>query len=234
MGVVADKLEARDPNTSSLTAWMKDWELDSPIDITRSSRHGCFAEVEKRADILLENEHLEELRYSVSSSDTATAWYDSLYRKFCLPSAQKLIRLLNNLELDHRFFVFAFDECSYLHTTQLNNRPWEPHLGASLIGLQRIIKAGDKYHQTSDVALWHLFLDTDLTIFDLAPSIPDVHSYRIPNGLMLLPPWPYLGFNQMVGGRHIQNINTPADILTLKHQKIYGRPVSNETMCTSF
>jgi hypothetical protein len=97
----------------------------------------------------------------------------------------------------------------------------------SLIGLQRIIKAGDGYDRHG-VTIWYLqvLLDTNLSIFDIAPVGPHAPSNRLTDEVRPLPIWPYIGFNQMVDPTHVEGIQTAADVLSLKHLKVYGRPVS--------
>lgn len=245
MDVVADKLESRSLSTLSLVTLMEDWQLDDSesSNPTKSARHDCFLEVEARACKLLQTEALGKLRDSVLGKDTAILWYETLYSKLCLPSAQKLLKLLDKLQLDHRYFVLAFDECSEIGISASDDTGnpeedlWKLQAGGSLIGLQRIIKAGDRYHVSHDkcdITLWHLLLDTSSSISDLAPSGVTAVSSRLRNKLQVLPPWSYLGFNRMVDRNHTKKIKTPADVLTLKHQKPYGRPVSKEVACAYF
>ena len=99
----------------------------------------------------------------------------------------------------------------------------------SLIALLRIIKASDKFDM-QDITIWYLLLDTSSSVSDLAPFGPNASSFRLTKALSLLPPWTYLGFNQMVDVGH-SKVKKPDDVLKVGHQKTYGRPVSSDT-CT--
>jgi hypothetical protein len=236
MTVVAEKLEAQDTSTSSRKAWMKDWDLDTPTNPKWSFRHRCFSEVKSRAeDVLQEKQQaLRKLRERpMTTSHSAARWHTDLYKELCLPSAERLALILRSLGCE--YFVFAFDECSYLGTQKSTTSNRAPACEISLIALRRVIKAGDAYHEHG-VTFWYLLLDTDPSILDLAPSGPNAPPSpgNIENEFAPLPLWPYIGFNQMVSETHTEKIQIPADVLKLDHQKAYGRPVSVDTPCASF
>jgi hypothetical protein len=233
MHIVAEKLKVRDTSSSPLKDWMNDWDLDTPTHPTRSIRHKSFLLVKNKAEHLLRTTQLQALRMpspQIGSPNPAVVdWHDDLYRVLCSPYAKELAQVLKRLQ--RTSFVIAFDECSYLGI----QRPAEgtepsrsPAWGKSLIALQRIIKAGDNA-DNHGVNFWYLLLDTNSSIFDLVPSGPNAPSSRLTQNLIMLPPWHHIGFNQMVNANHAQGIKTPADVLEVRHQQAYGRPVSNET-----
>jgi hypothetical protein len=216
--------------------WMKDWQLNAPKDITNSSRHKCFSEVAQKAEglLLAEYSNLEQLRLPSPKIGSEPAepikpadWHNKLYRILCLKQMKRLTRVLNDLK--YKNLVFAFDECSYLgmqkipHGSEpLHKPPWF----MSLIALLRIIKASDRFDD-HDVTVWYLVMDTSSSVSDLAPSGRNAPSFRLTKELIFLPPWTYLGFNQMVDGAHREKIKKPIDALGVTHQKAYGRPVSS-------
>lgn len=164
-------------------------------------------------------------------ANTEADWHNNLYRVLCLPYAKQLAQVLR--DINHKFFVVAFDECSYLgirKSTQGSEYSRRSLWGMSLIALLRIIKASDNFDMQG-ISFWYLLLDTSPSVSDLASYGPNAPSYRLTKELSLLPPWTYLGFNQMVDVGHSKGIMTPADVLSVSHQKKYGRNVSSDT-CT--
>ena len=99
----------------------------------------------------------------------------------------------------------------------------------SLIALQRIIKAGDK-SVAHGVTIWYLLLDTNSSIFELAPSGSNSPSDRLIDHMVPLPVWPYLGFNQMVPAEYGEDAATAGEALSIEHLKVYGRPVSGDIL----
>jgi len=228
MDVVAEKLEARDASVTSLKARMEDWRLDTPKYPTKSSRHRCFQQVRDKAEALLlrQDPSVENMRMKSPKPDgnapSPSLWHIELYKVFCSPYAQKLAEVLKAHE--QRTFVIAFDECSYLGKPTPDTIPERSPLWImSLIALQRIIKAADAV-EIPGLTIWHLLLDTNSSAFDLTPSGPLAPSQRLAEDFIQLPPWPYLGFNQMVDKNHLSTIKKPSDSLTIEHQKVYGRP----------
>jgi hypothetical protein len=96
----------------------------------------------------------------------------------------------------------------------------------TLIALQRIIKAYDEF--VSDVLFWFLLLDTNSCVVDLFMGGKEYSSRRFHRGYISLPPWTFLGFNQMV--EHTSTLLASEDIhtraLSIKYLKTHGRPVS--------
>jgi hypothetical protein len=239
MTVVAEKLEAKGTSTTLPKEWMKDWmkewDLDNPTSIKQSSRHRCFLEVKSRAEEVLTKKQkaIRTLRDRfVTTGSSAVRWHRDLYKALCLPSAERLARFLKGLGCD--YFVLAFDECSYSGIKKIvtDTTPVRKS-GMSLLALRRVIAAGAEYDRHG-VILWYLFLDTDSSMFNPTPSGPLTPSARPTNEVVPLPLWTYLGFDQMVSETHAKNIQKPADVLKLDHQKAYGRPVSIDTPCASF
>lgn len=91
----------------------------------------------------------------------------------------------------------------------------------SLIAMQRIFKAADSFE--TKVKFWFLLLDTDPKVYLSAPSALAVPSSRIGRRYSSLPPFVYLGLNQMA---HQVRIATAGESLSLKHLSKFGRPVS--------
>jgi len=244
MSVVADKLKARATSNTleASTGWdeglMTDWELDNAIDVAQSSRYGSFAKVERLADEYLKTgkEAIQGLRLPSSRPHDYTRsvvdWHCDLFSHFCLSSYQRFAGVLR--ELGQEYFVFAFDECTQLGNPAKLSADRIPQVGMTLIALQRIIKSFDAY-PAEDITLWFLLLDTTSSIPDLLPQGPDAPSIRLTEGFIPLPPWPYVGFNQVVPKDHIVRIQKPSDALHLGHVKVYGRPVSDNpsgNICT--
>ena len=211
---------------------MRDWQLEDPADVVKSSRYQSFTEVEMLALLHLKTTKttLEELRlprprpenYSRSVAD----WHNDLFSHFCRGAYETFIGLLR--ELPQKCFVFAFDECTQLGKF-FPSEDRGPHVGMSLIALQCIIKSFDAF-SVKDVIIWFLLLDTSSSIPNLHPGGPDAPSVRFNEGYIPLPPWPYVGFNQLVPKGHSESFKIPSDALHLRHLKVYGRPVSNDTL----
>jgi hypothetical protein len=238
MSVTARKLEHRITRGTSLEDWMQDWVLDTPTEVDRSARFRSFQEVSTEAGIMLEaNKDIlfknpsRSPKLEDKSTHTDPVYHKILYETLCLPNAKRLSLILKQEDFDK--FVIAFDECSVLGFESPHTESRGPSQDMSLIALQRIIKAGDQY-DLDGVTIWYLLLDTNSSIFDLAPVGPNAPSYRLTAELTPLPVWPYLGFNQMVNPTHAQNIRHAADVLSLEHLKVYGRPVSGGTCCSLY
>jgi hypothetical protein len=234
MAIVARKFRA---SSGSPKDWLKDWHLDTPTNIANSSRYRCFTEVEAKAENLLrENQsHIIASRFPtplLGNDDTFAPadWHIRLFKCLCLPYATELAKVLKNMR--QRYFILAFDECSELGLYQHpggGRHPWSPNWGISLIALQRIIKAADTFSDLP-ITFWFLLLDTSSSIFDMVPHGPGAPSNRLTKELLPLPPWLYLGFNQMVAANVMAGIQKPTDVLSVQHSKTYGRPVSADTL----
>jgi len=195
-------------------------------------------EVKAKAEELLSDNksyiaasRLSSSKLDVNEPEEAPANYHrTLYSILCQPSISRLSKILKGAGFNR--FVIAFDECSNLNLATENRTADDvynlrPKWDMSLIALQRIIKAGDGF-TSGDVTFWYLLLDTNSSIFDLAPAGPESPSDRLTHNLIPLPVWPYLGFNQMVPTRYTESIKTAAQVLSVKHLKAYGRPVSSD------
>jgi hypothetical protein len=210
---------------------MRDWSLDNPTNVSESSRYKCFAKVEAMAEQLLldEESSIKNLRMpsrflnTERDPDAPLDWHTRLFRLLCLPHFQKLSLILKRNNTT--YLVVAFDECSQLNAKEPPPQAWEPHPYMTLIALQRIIKAYDS-SKPSDVTIWFLLLDTNSSIYDLASWGAKATSKRLVKDFRILPPWPYVGFNQMVPQNIIDQIKLPSDVLATGHLKKYGRPVS--------
>jgi hypothetical protein len=243
MYVVAKKLKAQAGSGQSPKEWMKDWCLNTSTSIVDSSRHKCFLEVEEMAREFLKNEHSKVLAIRldspnpsmkndhtrIKSAASAADWHSQLFECFCSKYMEELAMILKKRQ--SKYFVFAFDECSQLgllHKPPSDKQPsWHPQWGVSLVELERIIKAGDRFNP-HNIIFWFLFLDTSPSLFTLLPHVPNTPSFRLTKNPVPLPPWVYLGFNQMVGANHSEGIQKPIDALGMDHLKAYGRPVSND------
>jgi hypothetical protein len=207
---------------------MSDWRLDTPADVTNSSRYRCFAEVEDAANQLLSHsvKPLQDMR---DAQSTVAAWHISLFKHFCSAPAIQLAQVLRQLGQER--FVLAFDECSQLGINKPMSNLRESIMGMSLIALMRIIKASDKFN-FEGVTIWYLILDTNSSIFEMFPQSLNAPSTRLTKELELLPPWSFLGFNQMVEAHHTANIQKPTDVLSVEFLKKYGRPVCSGPICS--
>jgi hypothetical protein len=238
MGIVASKLKAQATSNTSqgVAGWnkdlMMDWQLDNPTDVVKSSRHGCFTEVENLAFARLKSgkEAIKGMRLlsprPINYARSVADWHNDLFEYFCLPSYQALVGVLR--ELGQEYFVFAFDECTELENPVILSKDRKSQMGMTLIALQRIIKSLDAFSKGDDT-LWFLLLDTTSSIPDLLPHGPNAPSIRLTEGYIPLPPWPYVGFNQVVPKGHIVGFRKPSDAHYLEHLKVYGRPVSSDT-----
>ena len=236
MGVTAMKLERRIAESTPLEVWMQDWVLDTPTEVERSARFRSFQEVVAQARALLKDnkdnitkDPLRSPKREDESTPTGPEYHKTLYETFCLANAKRLSQILGQKKYNK--FVIAFDECLVLNFESTRTQSRSPSLDMSLVALQRIIKASDQYDHDG-LTIWYLLLDTNSSIFDLAPVVPNTSSSRLAAEPIPLPVWPYLGFNQMVNPTHAQSIKHAADVLSLEHLKAYGRPVSGGTCCS--
>jgi hypothetical protein len=222
--VVGEKLEAQSPNDTWTKDMMQVWRYDTRPDVHNSSRHQCFAEVEARADVLLsENRTFLDEFYSTSFWDGVSvgtvSWLKALVNHFCSLPAKRLAQVLRNFQQE--YFILAFDECADL------DDPWTypDGKGMSLVALIRLFHVADALC-VGDFTFWFLLLRRKVTIHHMSAESPFFSSPW--PAYPVLPPWTYLGFNQMVGRRHSVDIRRPSDALSMQHLKAYGRPVGDE------
>ena len=235
MAVVAEKIEARGDSAPQEGDWMYDWHLDSATDIVNSRRHAYFAEVEAGAEkLLLDNfKVIVEMRVSYkmediiasATLDSAPVWHKRLFELLCHPSFEKLSQVLKRRHV--KWFVLAVDECSELNSNRKSDPKHRgPRWSMSLIALQRIIKAYDDF--VSEVPVWLLLLDTNSSVIGMSPFGKEAPSNRFEKGYRSLPPWPYVGFNQMAKkDLFVTKKKLPTDVHSMEHLKLYGRPVSS-------
>lgn len=185
----------------------------------------------------------------------ARNWHSTLFARFCFAGFQALDRKLQALlgpqRKDHRkrrFFI-ALDECTALG----ESNPYDPNGQMRMLpedeillgAMWRILKAADILHTkrktntntNTNTKFWFLLLDTDPGPFLRPPG-----STGRKEKLRALPPFVYLGFNQMapkVMGKEMERgmekgkekgkgkgTRYPREALQLKYLKMYGRPVS--------
>jgi hypothetical protein len=226
MHVLAEQITLLEPTGLSPKQLMQKWELEDPIHITESSRFKCFQEVEAKAEALLSEEisAIERIRMpsrflGQQNTDAPAQWHLRIFDLLCNSHFRRLSDLLNARNI--KYLTIAFDECTLLNATaSVSTPPSQWHM--ELVALQRIIKAYDSF-KLPGVTFWFLFLDTSSSIPDL---IQWGRSARLTSGYQTLPPWPYMGFNQMVPKDVIARIKLPTDVLTLEHLKSHGRPAS--------
>ena len=232
MDEVSARLKLKKEPCHSTQSLMDDWELNLPTDPNRSSRNECFAMVKIEAESRLSQnmEELLELRPQSPKSNTDhnsdSTWHQKLFSKFCADSVKRLSSELQRFGQDT--FVLGFDECSELSAVNIaynfppNRAPlWD----MSLIALLRIIKAQDRF-DSSGVTFWYPLLDTASSIYALHPFGPNAPSFRLTKALTPLPPWLYLGFNQMAPDKSVISAKTARQLIAIEHLKMYGRPVS--------
>ena len=201
---------------------MKNWTIINPS--SASPRHRLFMEVAEHAERLLRDKsaELRELRKEITSSPDR---YSKIFKILCRPAREKLGATL--MEKGFAKFIVAFDECTQLNCELYSEDPQsketDPYSTMSLIAVQRIIKASDDVDQTQFGTFWHLLLDTNSSVFDLAPVGHNAPSSRLWAELRPLPVWHYLGFDQMVPSSI--SVDTPRKALELRHILQYGRPV---------
>lgn len=149
---------------------------------------------------------------------TSPDWHKDLFEKLCVDGFKALNNKLVALERDH--FFLALDECAALGPPA-KSQDTEASSRISLIAMQRILKAADTLD--TKVQFWFLLLDTNSKAYLLAPSGPRASSSRLVGKLATLPPFVYLGFNQMAHGT---TIKTARQALSVEHLQRFGRPVS--------
>lgn len=201
------------------------FDLDDPTSPLNSKRHRAFTEIVGRAKALLAcgPSSLSSRKRKIPDANTDDEkWKDVDVNKYYKDKAQELAERLSNL--GHHYLIISFDECRLLNS-RLSGSPrerWDREM--SLTALQRVIKAADQ-HEPDSFKYWFTFIDTNPSAFLLVPPRGnDAPSTRLAQTLDPLPPWPFLGFDQMAP----EKLSTkPIDALALQHLKAFGRPVSS-------
>ncbi|KZT00627.1 uncharacterized protein LAESUDRAFT_764460 [Laetiporus sulphureus 93-53] len=91
----------------------------------------------------------------------------------------------------------------------------------SLIVLHRIIKAADQFAFPHGIEFWYMLLDTNSSLYELAPSGPDASSYRLAGALKPLPVWCYVNFDQM---RRDVELKSAEQALLIRFLAMFSRP----------
>ena len=151
------------------------------------------------------------------AAESLVDWHKQLYTLMCKEYYEQLGRLLDALNYQ-RFFV-AFDECTALGIAFGS----APHDRMTLLALQRILLQTD--HEFSGVQFWYFVLDTTSSYPVLAPSGPLAASSRLRGEMTMLPPWIYMGFNQLIRADKLAKISSAASALLLRYLAQNGRPV---------
>ncbi|KAF9022720.1 hypothetical protein BDP27DRAFT_1353196 [Rhodocollybia butyracea] len=152
--LVEEATESLVPNTSTLDSdhrkTFSGWDFGPPG--SQAVKRGAhLSSAVERAKTRLRR-HKSEATCPVLQP--ASSWHTSLFQQFCLPYFKTLAARLQNL--GYEFAFIAFDECRELSPAQ---RKLQPYI--SLIGLQRIFKAADRFALESGFEFWFLLLDTD-------------------------------------------------------------------------
>lgn len=234
VAIVADTLPSR--NRRNPRALLNAWELDTPNLPKESTRHKNFIAVCALAkqklsaakEAVINLRATITLKSSISTTETPRVtvdWYADLYDLFCDQTFKAFAGELR--KNGHNFFLIAFDECTALNMGDPKIRSPKYHM--SLIALQRIIKAADNAEfATPGVQFWYPFLDTGSAISDLYPKRGDqAPSWRFAGELDPLPPWPHMGFDQLLQEEYnsFSGPPNPSNVLSFDHLKHYGRPV---------
>ncbi|KAI0699244.1 hypothetical protein BC835DRAFT_1331864 [Cytidiella melzeri] len=140
---------------------------------------------------------------------------DDVYVMFCLKPALKVSQQL--LDRQHTRLIIAFDECCSLNVSEASRNPM------SLLPIWRVTKAADRHFSKNDLFhFWHFFMDTNLSVSSLVPPSGRLApSARLVQTLTPLPPFTFLGFDQMSG----KPSSTPKGALCLSKVKLMGRPL---------
>ncbi|THH11518.1 hypothetical protein EW146_g8010 [Bondarzewia mesenterica] len=203
--IINDNIEAQVPGESP-KEWFKSWYLknEDVADVSRSQRHELFAEVAQRAGTLLDN-HRAQLRAwwntfigKVDATDplrhNVFVWHGNLFLLLAEPGMEALANTL--IERGQDKFILAFDECTELDPSILQKEIDPPLPGISLIALQRILKASDGFHHFG-FKFWYLLLDTNSALSHPGPTEDIGRTFKLRDGFIPLPTWPYLGYDQM-------------------------------------
>jgi hypothetical protein len=191
------------------------FRLSSPTDPWR--HHTLSTIVSKAVQSLKCNAELCQSGPTCRSDDIK--WHHELFETFCLDPVRRVAKMLKG---QHEHVIIGFDECRHLNETPFEERT-SPSSRMSVVALRRIIKSADAYH-FANIKLWCTLLDTDSSIFCLIPPNRVGDSNRLTGSLSPLPPWPYLGFDEMVL-RDFVGTPTPLYACKVDHLKMYGQPV---------
>ncbi|EIM81087.1 uncharacterized protein STEHIDRAFT_150135 [Stereum hirsutum FP-91666 SS1] len=215
---------------------LADWDHPAPGEEEQSSRRRLLQLAMARATTVLsthtswlESEREWITRLKEMSSRTSTSpkkidfplttsvdWHKILFQKFCTKGFNDLNDKL--VALGHDTFFLTLDECAALGETT-EPVDIDPLSHITLIAMHRILKAADTLN--TKVQFWFLLLDTDPSRYLREPSGPRNSSSRLVRPLLPLPPFVYLGFNQMAHGIKIR---TAREALSIKHLQRFGRP----------
>ncbi|KAF8649321.1 hypothetical protein AX16_005876 [Volvariella volvacea WC 439] len=191
-----------------------------------SRRENFFAAIIGRAEGRLKDLY-DELKRQREAHLTKTpspdefkshiGWFAWLYEHICLEPYEQLASVLKGLNF-HRFFI-AFDDCASLGVAHRS----QPEEYMTLLALQRILQ--QTRENKSNIQFWYFFLDTTPIFSMRFPKGPLPTSFRLREPMSLLPPWLYLGFNQIVMKSHPMPLpSTAREALLLRSLTQFGRP----------
>ena len=152
-----------------------------------------------------------------ASQGPLVTWCQKVYQTFCEKEAKALANTLK--KHDHTHFVLGFDECSFLNCDNPVSNKKATKM--SLISMQRVIRAADRF-PVDGFAFWYTFIDTNPTIFKLAPTREIPSSYRLSNYLDPLMPYTLTGFDQLAP---CDDSVAPLDGFILERVQRFGRPL---------
>ncbi|KZT00630.1 uncharacterized protein LAESUDRAFT_637399, partial [Laetiporus sulphureus 93-53] len=236
LGALVEVLRDTAPVDLPLQAWVNDWSIKDPTDLEGSSRHRCFEQVKKLTHKRLTT-FKEELYAKRPSHDGTTAteadndtgvqrlrisvtrWHELLFKMLAKPAFDMLAGSVQHL--GHTRFLLSLDECTELNDPSLLVGPKGPQRKMSLIALQRIIKAADQFTFPHGIEFWYMLLDTNSSLYELAPSGPDASSYRLAGALKPLPVWCHVDFDQM---RRDVELKSAEQALLIRFLAMFGRP----------
>ena len=229
----ADATSAKDP-----ISILDEWNYDPAFPGRRAE---IFQEIKRRADIswslfLADKKLVAEM--CAPSQTSAEVWCETVFSQFCLKARERLGKIMKQCGQKH--LIIALDECTELGipnpSNDINSTPIPPKptphavVGKmSLPAFRRTIKAGDGYDSDEEGYIWFTIMDTNSNVFDIVPSAPFASSYRTRiRGMISLPPWLYVDFNQMVEAGSVAT-KKAGDAQMISHLQQYGRPVCNSS-----
>ncbi|KZT20204.1 hypothetical protein NEOLEDRAFT_1182730 [Neolentinus lepideus HHB14362 ss-1] len=222
MYTMADNVSQKAPGTP-ISSWLDQFDLGPSYDYqhpTPTRRHQTFESVIVRARQLLQD-NFRTVRYSEEAWSHQDRWLSEVYGCLCAPAVQYLSDIVTQRPC-HTVLI-GFDECLFLNSKRPAVSDSEPRREMSLIAVQRLITAAHNY-PTLSFTMWYTFLDTNPSVFSLVPPKgPLAPSGRISSGMFrLLPPWPFMSFNQLAPR---EPSATPNAALNISRSKSYGRPL---------
>ena len=144
-------------------------------------------------------------------------WCIAVHDLLVQPSAKDVHSLCKRKGIED--FLLVFDECTQLNFKLDDDKPVGGIDKMSLMALQRMLKAGDRY------PFWTFLLDTNSGIDHVQPRVGGVaNSARLADDHRTLPVFPYMEFDVML--KDARRPRTPMEALRLENLKMYGRPVS--------